>query len=583
MVGDERKQSPEPSARKRRRIALERLTWVRWYRAASSFAGSPDAGARAKLLFAALLGLLLAINGLNVINSYIGRDFMTAIEQRSMPRFVSMAVMYVGVFAVSTIAAVLYRYAEERLALLWRDWLTRHLMSQYLRNGTYYWLRERTDIGNPDQRIADDVRAFTATTLSLVLVLVNTTLTILAFSGVMWSISPLLFVTAVAYAALGSGLTVLFGRPLIWLNYNQADREANLRADLVHLRENAESVALLRHEDSIGARLRRRVDELVANARRIIAVNRNLGYFTTGYNYLIQIIPALIVAPLFIRGEAEFGVISQSSMAFSHLLGAFSLIVTQFQQISGYAVVLARLSTLGESSEQVTARTANGIEIDDSGSQLAWQALVLRSRRDDVTLLQPLTLAVSHGTHMLVTGPNEAARVALFRASAGLWKAGAGRIVRPPAGQILFVPERPYLPPGTLRDALLLAEHELDVDDARIAAVLQVVGVDDTVERTGGLNVERDWDDVLSLADQQRISLARVLLAKPRFAVLEAPDTLLGATATARFFRELAARSVTAVTFASNDALAAHHDVRLLLETDGTWRTQAIQRDSRTA
>jgi ABC-type transport system involved in cytochrome c biogenesis ATPase subunit len=307
---------------------------------------------------------------------------------------------------------------------------------------------------------------------------------------------------------------------------------------------------MLRREGRLGARLLRRLDDLVANTRRIIAVNRNLGFFTTGYNYLIQIIPVLIVAPLFIRGEAEFGVITQSSMAFSHLLGAFSLIVTQFQQISSYAVVLARLSALGESTDQVTAHSAGGIEVDDGGSELAWQGLSLRSRREDRVLLQPLTLAIAPGTRVLVTGANEAARIALFRASAGLWKAGEGRIVRPPPGAILFVPERPYLPPGTLRDALLRTEHEHDVAEARIAEALREVGVEDTVARAGGLAVERDWDDLLSLADQQRISFARVLLAAPRYAVLEGPGTALGAEAAARFLDVLAARSVTAVTFA---------------------------------
>jgi putative ATP-binding cassette transporter len=207
----------------------------------------------------------------------------------------------------------------------------------------------------------------------------------------------------------------------------------------------------------------------------------------------------------------------------------------------------------------------------------------LRSRRDDGVLLKALTLAIAPGTRVLVSGPNEGARTALFRASAGLWKAGAGRIVRPSPDQILFVQERPYLPPGTLRDALLRTAHEHDVDDARISAALRAVGVDEAVARAGGLSVERDWDDMLSLADQQRISFARVLLAAPRFAVLEGPGTLLGADAAARFLGELATRSITAVTFASDDALAAHHDIRLVLGTDGTWRTQATRTEGRTA
>ena len=561
------------------RILFDRLTWARWRGAAISFVSSPEAGRRAKMLTAALLGLLLAINGLNVVNSYVGRDFMTAIEQRSMSRFVAMAALYVGVFAMSTIAAVLCRFAEERLALHWRDWLTRRLVAQYLAGGTYYWLRKH-DFANPDQRIADDVRIFTTTTLSLALMLLNTTFTVLAFSGVMWSISPLLFGVAVAYAALGSGLTVLFGRPLIWLNYNQADREASLRGDLVHLRDNAESVAVLRREGRIGARLQRRVDELVANAKRVIQVNRNLGFFTTGYNYLIQIIPVLIVAPLFIRGEAEFGVITQSAMAFSHLLGAFSLIVTQFQQISGGAVVVARLSALAESTEEVTAGSVGNIEIDEAGSQLAWEGLSLRTRRDGVPLLHSLAFAVPCGTHVLVTGPNEGARMALFRASAGLWRAGEGHIVRPPPGAILFVPERPYLPPGTLREALLRTEQEGDIDDARIAAVLREVGIEEMVARAGGLRIERDWGDVLNLADQQRLAFARVLLAAPRFALLEGPGTLLGTDAAARLLGLLEARSITVVTFAPDDALAGHHDVRLVLEAGGTWSAQPIHIES---
>jgi putative ATP-binding cassette transporter len=563
------------------RIRFDRLTWARWRRAVSAFAGSPDVGRRAKAKFAALLGLLLAINALNVVNSYVGRDFMTAIEQRSMTRFVAMAVVYVGVFAASTVAAVIYRFAEERLALLWRDWLTRQAVALYLRRGTYYWMREH-GLQNPDQRIADDVRTFTATTLSLALVLLNTTFTIVAFSGVMWSISPLLFCVAVGYAALGSALTWLFGRPLIWLNYYQADREASLRAELVHLRENAESVALLHREGRIGARLLRRVDDLVANTQRIIAVNRNLGFFTTGYNYLIQIIPALIVAPLFIRGEAEFGVITQSAMAFSHLLGAFSLIVTQFQQLSGYAVVLARLSALGEGLDQGTRAREGGIQIEDVGSQLAWQGLSLRSRRDGSALLQSLTLAVPPGTHLLVTGPNEAARIALFRASAGLWKAGEGRIVRPPPEAILFVPQRPYLPPGTLREALLRTQLERDVDEARIAGVLRAVGIEQAVQHAGGLDAERDWDDVLSLADQQRVLVARVLLAAPRFVVLEEPATLLGADGAAHVLGLLAKQFMTTVVFSPDEALGAWHDMRLVLEMDGSWSAQSIHGESRT-
>src|SRR5574342_644023 len=211
-----------------------------------------------------------------------------------MSGFLTLAGLYIGVFAVSTVTAVLYRFTEERLGLLWRHWMTRALVERYLQGATYYRLREQAEIPNSDQRIADDVRRFTASTLSLLLVWLSGTFTTLAFSGVLWSISPLLFAGAVGYAALGSVLTFAFGRPLLWLNYDQSDREASFRAELVHLRENAESVAFLHREDRIQERLFSRVDALVDNLKRIIGVNRNLGFFTTGYNYMLQLVPILI-------------------------------------------------------------------------------------------------------------------------------------------------------------------------------------------------------------------------------------------------------------------------------------------------
>src|SRR5262245_60705431 len=356
------------------RVPIDRLRATRFARAVRNFAAS-EVGGNAKWLFAGLIALLFGISGLNVVNSYVGRDFMTAIEQRSMSAFVRQALLYIGVFALSTVVAVIYRFMEERLRLLWREWLTRTLITTYLEHPTYYRLSDQLEadgeIANPDQRIADDVRAFTTTTISFVLLLLNGTLTVLAFSGVLWSISPLLFAVAVSYAGLGSLLTIALGRPLVWLNYNQSDQEANLRAALIHVRTNAESLMLVRYEQQLGARLLRHLDAVVANFRRIIDVNRNLGFFTTGYNYLIQIIPALIVAPLFIRGEAQFGVITQSAIAFGQLIGAFSLIVTQFQSISSFAAVVARLGALAEAIERAQAVTLLSMEACPHGGHTA--------------------------------------------------------------------------------------------------------------------------------------------------------------------------------------------------------------------
>ena len=376
---------------------------------------------------------------------------MTAIAHRDMAGFVRQAILYVGVFAATTAVAVLYRFTEERLGLLWRSWLTRRVTERYLDGRTYLRLKESAEIDNPDQRIAEDTRAFTTTTLSFTLIFLNSILAAISFSGVLWTISPLLFGVALGYAALGTLATVLLGRPLVGLNYRQSDREADFRAALIHVRENAESVALLHREDRLRVRLLSRIDELVANFRRITSVNRNLGFFTTGYNYLIQIIPTLIVAPRFIRGEVEFGVITQSAMAFTQLLGAFSLIINQFGSISSFAAVVARLQRAGGGRRERRRVDGPGIETVEDRDRLAYERLTLRPPGDDGPLLADVSVSIPRGTRVLVTGPNEAACVALFRATAGIWPHGEGRIIRPPLDAILFLPQQPYLTPGTLR------------------------------------------------------------------------------------------------------------------------------------
>ena len=426
-----------------------KVTAVRFVRAVWDFASS-DVGKKAKLMFAGLAALLFGISGLNVVNSYVGRNFMTAIADRQTPEFIRQAIFYVGVFAALTVVSVIARFVEERMALLWREFITRRTVTLYLANGTYYRLDVSGQLTNPDQRIADDVRAFTATTLSFVLMVFNGTLTIVAFSSVLWSISPLLFVVAVLYAAGGSSLTILLGRPLINLNYDQLDKEADFRSSLIHVRENAEAIILARGEERQKILLLHRFDDLVTNFRRITAVNRSVGFFTTGYNWLIQIIPALIVAPAFIRGDIEFGVITQSGAAFAMLVGAFSLIVTQFHSISNFAAVVARLNSLLEAIERSRTTTGSAIEIVDQEGCLAYEQVTLLSS-NGTPLLKELSVSIPLGTLVLLTGPSQAPETALFRATAGIPTPGTGRIIRPASDDILFLQQRPYLPPGTLR------------------------------------------------------------------------------------------------------------------------------------
>lgn len=562
------------------KIKMIRDTLRRFREALRMLASSPQ-GPSAKRFGLLLLVLMVAVNGLNVINSYVGRDFMSSIEHKNPDAFLHYALLYVIVFGGSTLVAVFYRFCEERIGLLWREQLTRDFTKAYIVDRTYYHLDSAGGIRNPDQRITDDVRAFTTTSLSFTLLLLNGTVTALSFSGVLWSISPLLFGVAVAYAICGSAITVLFGRPLVGLNYHQLDMEANFRADLIHMRENSESIALSHREGRFSKRLDKHLGVLVNNYRRIIGVNRNLGFFTTGYNYLIQIIPALIVAPLFMRGDFEFGVITQSAMAFATLLGAFSIIVTQFQSISAFTAVTARLFMLRDGMAKARHGRECAILNEESPDSVRFEKVTLRSADGSRLLVKDLDVVFTAGSRWVVTGPEDAPKVALFRAAAGIWDCGQGRIFRPGLEETLFLPERPYLPPGCLREILVRTNMENIVPDEEILTVLRRLEIEELVHRVGGLGADQDWDDLLSIGEQHMLSLARILLARPAFVFLDRPGSALPNARIAAILDLFRERSIGCIVLAKNGESQLRYDSALDLNGDGRWSVrQSLKRDT---
>ncbi|MEO5713752.1 MAG: ABC transporter transmembrane domain-containing protein [Luteolibacter sp.] len=554
------------------KLNIARLTWQR-FRIALKTLVTSEAGPKAVALSSSLVICMIAINGLNVLNSYVGRDFMSSIEHKNIHGFKYQAMLYILVFGASTVGAVLYRFTEERLGILWREQLTRRLTDIYMSDRTYYRLDSAAGVANPDQRITDDVRAFTTTTLSFILLIFNGTLTAVSFSGVLWTISPQLFGVAVGYAVCGSLLTIFLGKPLIRLNYNQLDMEANFRSDLIHIRENSESIALAHREGRFKARLNKRLDALTTNFRRLIRINRNLGFFTTGYNYMIQIIPALLVAPLFIKGSVlEFGVITQSTMAFATLLGAFSLIVTQFQSISTFTAVTARLYKLTDAMERAHNAKTCDLDIGETAESLRYEDVTLYSSDKSRLLVSELNVEIQRGSRWLITCNDDAPKVALFRATAGVWECGGGRISRPGLDDILFLPERPYLPPGTLRDVLLRTGKETSTDDAEIMAVLKNLGLEDIVTRAGGLGVDQDWDDLLSIGEQHMLSVSRIFLAKPVFVFLDRPGSSLPKNQISSILDLLSEQNIGVVILSKNGESRLRYDGRLEIEAEGVWR-----------
>ncbi len=559
-------------------VAFDRETRRRFVGGIKTFLTS-EVRWKARGLFALLIAFALAINGLNVVNSYVGRDFITAISNRDQPGFVRQAVLYIGVFAASSGVLVMYQFTQDRFGLFWRVWLTRRILGQYLADRAYLRIKQSATVQNPDERISDDVRAFTATTLSFTVMLVNGVLAVLSFSGVLWTISRPLFGVAIGYACVGTLVTIYLGRPLISLNYRQLDREASFRSNLIHVRANAESIAISRREGRLMTRLMGSLDDLAENLRRTISVNRRLGFFTTGYNYLIQIIPALVVAPLFIRGKVEFGVVTQSAMAFSQVVGAFSIIVDQFQSISSFGAVIVRVSALTAAIDTVPGNAAAAIALVDAEGRIAYDHLTLASPDGGGEVLKDLTAEIPHGTRVLIVGPDETARTALFDATAGIWPTGSGTVARPPLDRISFLPQQPYIPPGSLRDVLLRDGERQVISDDQLTAALHDMGLDSISAHADALDSERDWPASLSLREQQLLALTRLILARPAFAMLDRLDAVLEPDQLRQALRRLDENSITYVVLAETAELAEQYDAVLEIRADGTWSWTPAQRD----
>ena len=529
-------------------------------------------GARA--LLAVLLVLTLAVSGINVLISFVGRDFMTALSNKEADRYFRLLFVYGAVFVVATPIVVFYRYVRDKLGLYWRKWLTGHFLDKYFRNRAYYELNYDAKIDNPDQRISEDIKSFTNTSLAFLLIVLSEMIDLIAFTGILWSISLTLVSVLLLYALVGTVVTVWFGKRLVGLNFNQLRKEADFRYGLVHIRDNAESIAFYRGEEQESDQVRLRFDEAFSNFNLLIGWQRNLEFFTTGYRYIIIILPALVVAPRNFAGEIEFGVITQASLAFSQVLAAVSIIVNRFEDLSAFAAGVSRLSTFEEVLEAPTKTHSKEATFIDTAedSKLALEDITLLTPNYQKTLVKELSATVNPGEGLLIVGQSGSGKSSLLRAIAGLWNSGTGRLVRPKLEEMLFLPQRPYMLLGSLRSQLLYPNTSREISEEELYQVLEQVNLADLPARVGGFEAELDWADVLSLGEQQRLAFARLLLTAPKYAILDEATSALDIKNEERLYQQLQAGATTFISVGHRASLLQYHQHVLELEGDGNWR-----------
>lgn len=534
-----------------------------------------------------ILGILLllsfTVSGLNVVISYVGRFFQTALAQKDQPTFWRFLYVYASVFVIGTPIVVIYSYIRKKLGLFWREWITTSFIDNYLKNRAYYALTTSKEIDNPDQRLAEDLREFTVTSLSFLLIILGAVIDLVAFTGILWSISRLLSGILFAYAFCGTLITIFIGKRLVGLNYNQLRKEADFRYGLIHIRDNAESIAFYQGEKGEKEQIFKRFKAALKNFNFLIGWQRNLDFFTTGYNYLVIILPAMIVAPMYFAGKVEFGEISQASFAFGQVLGAFSIIVQYFDSISAFAAGINRVSTFKD-----RLFTASGSKTSENGLErtriqrvaketIRVQDLTLQTPDYKRTLIQNLSLDLDKGKSILIMGHSGAGKSSLLRGIAGLWASGSGIIEHPPADKIMFLPQKPYMVLGSLREQLQYPSGT-HLDDDRIKKIMETVNLTDLyqkMQRAAGdnsfIDAENNWEEMLSQGEQQRLAFARLLTTKPQFAILDEATSALDVDNEKALYKTLSQLDIIYISVGHRPTLKAYHDKILFIQGDGGW------------
>ncbi|GAA5124394.1 ABC transporter ATP-binding protein/permease [Luteolibacter yonseiensis] len=575
---DSKKELLDDADDKRQTLATTRRQF--WQISKAFFASERRRKARGFLI--SLLVLALATGAVQVLMSYAGADFMTAITRKNPTEFWHTLWKYIGTILLAIPIGVYYRWVEERLALLWREWMAQHLVKRYFNNRAYFRLLGSESVDNPDQRISEDVRNFTTSSLSFMLIALNSLVTLGSFIGVLWLISGKLVAILLVYAVAGTAISIVIGRKLVRLHYQQYEKEADFRYGLVRVRDNAESIAFYRGEKREHLDLFNRLTAAVTNMRLIIIRNRNLAFFTNSYNYLALVLPIAVVAPMYMRGEVEFGVVTQAGGAFATVLTAVSLIITQFGGLSAYLAGVQRLGSLWDEldehdAEEQRINYEKTKQPEENSRIVKLEGLTICTPVVMRTLVEKLSFELREGQSLIIMGPSGTGKSSVLRTIAGLWPGACGLLERPAADQLMFLPQRPYMVEGCLRDQLHYPYPDRGASDEEIRDVIESVNLASVLDRVeGDLDRVADWNHMLSLGEQQRIAFARLFLRKPKFAFLDEATSALDEENQQDLYTLIKESGIGYISVGHRTTLIPFHDRMLLLDRDGSWKIENV-------
>jgi putative ATP-binding cassette transporter len=484
--------------------------------------------------------------------SYFNRDWFNAIQDKNSEAFWSLLYTVFLFWAVIYIVSAIIEYVvQSQLMIRWRRWLTARYISDWLDDGSHYRMAlAGSGADNPDQRIADDIDMFINKTYSFSISLLSSTSSLVSFSIILWTISAnftipgteiaipgFLFWVAVAYSGFGTFVTHLIGRRLIGLYFNQQKYEANFRFSLARLREYAEQIALLKGEPAERGLLMHSFGDVIRNFLSIVSLRKILMAFTSGYGQISPLIPYVVAAPFYFIGKIQLGVLTQTASAFGRVEGSLSFFIDAYTSIADYLSVIHRLTGFDTSIDKAQRLGKSPLTIaTHRADDPRLTTHQLRLALPDGKIIVEAELAFNPGEAVLISGPSGSGKSTLLRAIAGIWPYGAGEITLPTYASVLLLPQKPYLPQGTLRACVAYPSDTISYKDDELTSALNAVGLGKLAQ---SLDEQDNWPQRLSGGEQQRVAIARALLAKPDWLFLDEATSALDEESEAKLYTAL--------------------------------------------
>lgn len=536
---------------------------------------------KAFMLLAAILILNLGVVYMLVLLNQWNNAFYTALQDYRTEEIFSQLWRFTKLAFIYIILAVYAYYLQQTLIVNWRRWLTGRYMDEWLMSKTYYRLEMfGKDTDNPDQRISEDVSLFVTRTLSFFIGIIKALCTLVSFIVILWQLSgPFSFAAfgrewtipgymvwvAVAYASVGTWLTHKVGHTLVGLNFVQQRYEADFRFSMMRMRENAESVAFYHGESHERKVFGERFRLLLDNFWKIVKKQKQLVWLNSGYSQIAIIFPFVVAIPRYLRHELTLGGLMQVATAFGRVQDSLSYFVDMYASLAEWQAVVDRLTGFGAHMEAVR-QAGSQVHVDRcfrDDPEIVLEKLEV-DLPDGSILLKPLTLTLEPGKNVLIRGSSGSGKSTLLRTLAGIWPFARGKVTMPAFEHVMFIPQRPYLPLGTLRDSVLYPGTKHLTDEA-LRELMEQCRIGYLADR---LDQEADWSHVFSVGEQQRLAFVRALIYEPTWLFMDESTSALDEDTEAAMFRLLAARlrAATLVSVGHRSTLTAFHQCTLTLD-----------------